>query len=82
MKATEARKLTDAYSIRVERVYEKIEAAARRGDSQITVGNDCYCQRDVDRVIKQLRANGYTVKREQGYDQRDNESWDYLIVSW
>ena len=82
MKAIEARRLTDSYSIHMERIYEKIEAAARKGDSQVTVRNDCYYQRDVDRVIKQLRADGYTVKHEQGHDQRENVSWDYLIVSW
>jgi hypothetical protein len=66
----------------MEKVYARIETAARNGDSSITIGEGCYNQRDVDRVIKQLRADGYTVKREHGCDQRDNESWDYLIVSW
>ena len=66
----------------MERVYNKIKAAASDGDDMVNVGNDDFCPRDVCRVIAELESNGYKVKREQGYDQRDQESWDYLIVSW
>lgn len=82
MKANEARKLTDSYSIGMEQVYKKIKAAATNGNDSVNVGSRDYNPRDVLRVIAQLKNDGYTVKREQGYDQRDNESWDYLTVSW
>jgi hypothetical protein len=82
MKASEARKLTDAYSTSMDRVYNKIKAAATMGAESVNVGKDDYCSRDVLRVIHELEMNGYKVKREQGYDQRDGQSWDYLIVSW
>lgn len=82
MHANDARKLTNAYSASMDRVYNKIKAAATEGDESVSVGKDDYCSRDVVRVIAELEANGYTVKREMGYDQRDRECWDYLTVSW
>ena len=82
MKATEARQLTKAYSVGMEKIYAAIQSAAVKGDTTTSVGRTHFEVRDTQRVMDQLVADGYTVKREQGHDQRDNESWDYLIVSW
>jgi hypothetical protein len=83
MKANEARKLANAYAIGgMDKIYAAIKSAATKGDTSVSLGRTFFEVRDTDRVKAQLVGDGYTVKREQGYDQREQDSWDYLIVSW
>ena len=84
MNANKAKELTTAARVvDMTSIYRKIEAAAKSGHDiiQIKVG-EWKTTNSVDNIIADLRKNGYTVKRENGYDQRDGDGWDYLNVSW
>jgi hypothetical protein len=80
MHAKEARKLVEQSAVcDLKPVFQKIRVAAEFGSRSVNISLN---ELSADFVIDSLKREGYTVKREQGYDQRDNESWDYLIVSW
>ena len=85
MKASDARNLTDtAFSsgkiIYLKNIYKTIEQAANKGINGINVKSPA--ENIVESVIVQLKNDGYVVKRENGYDQRDGDSWDQLYISW
>ena len=85
MKASDARKLTDtAFSsgkiTYLKNLYKTIEQAANTGINAINVKSPA--ENIVGSVIVQLKNDGYVVKRENGYDQRDRDSWDQLYISW
>jgi len=85
MKASDARNLTDtAFSsgkiIYLKNIYKTIEQAANKGINVINVKSPA--ENIVESVIVQLKNDGYVVKRENGYGQRDGDSWDQLYISW
>jgi uncharacterized membrane protein len=84
MKAEEARKLTnDASKVDTSKIYEKIEKAARNGDDNICVDVSSWKSKNfVVSFVDELRTNGYRATRNQGYDQRDGESWDQINICW
>lgn len=85
MLASDARNLTDtAFSsgkiTYLKNLYKTIEQAANTGINAINVKSPA--ENIVGSVIVQLKNDGYVVKRENGYDQRDRDSWDQLYISW
>lgn len=85
MLASDARNLTDtAFSsgkiTYLKNIYKTIEQAANTGINAINVKSPA--ENIVGSVIVQLKNDGYVVKRENGYDQRDRDSWDQLYISW
>jgi hypothetical protein len=85
MKASEARLLTQkSYSAGtntyIQNVYKVIEEAAKKGRSQVAIRSPE--EIIITFVINQLKKDGYAVSRNHGYDQRDDESWDNLDISW
>lgn len=85
MKASEARNLTDtAFSSEkityLNNLYKVIEQTALQGISIVNVKSPA--ENLVDSVMVQLKNAGYVVERNNGYDQRDRDSWDYLNISW
>jgi len=85
MKASDARKLTDtAFSSEkityLKNLYKTIEQAAKRGINGVNV--KCPAENLVESVMVQLKNDGYVVRRDTGYDQRDNDSWDKLYINW
>jgi len=85
MKASDARNLTDtAFSSEkityLKNLYKTIEQAANRGINGVNV--KCPAENLVESVMVQLKNDGYVVRRENGYDQRDRDSWDKLYINW
>ena len=85
MKASDARNLTDtAFSsgkiTYLKNLYKTIEQAANTGINAINVKSPA--ENIVGSVIVQLKNDGYVVKRDNGYDQRDRGCWDQLYISW
>ena len=85
MKASDARNLTDtAFSSEkityLKNLYKDIERAANKGINGINVESPT--ENLVESVIVQLKNDGYVVKRNNGYDHRDGDSWDQLYISW
>lgn len=85
MKASEARNLTDtAFSSEkityLKNIYKTIEQAANTGINAINVESPA--ENIVGSVMVQLKNDGYVVERNNGYDQRDRDSWDQLYISW
>jgi len=85
MKASDARKLTDtAFSSEkityLKNIYKDIEQSATEGLTVVNVKSPP--KNLVESVIVQLKNDGYVVKRNNGYDQRDGDSWDQLYISW
>ena len=85
MKASEARNLTDtAFSSEkityLKNIYKTIEQAANTGINAINVESPA--ENIVGSVMVQLKNDGYVVERNNGYDQRDRDSWDQLYIAW
>jgi hypothetical protein len=85
MKASDARNLTDtAFSSEkityLKNLYKTIEQAANRGINGVNVKSPA--ENLVESVMVQLKNDGYVVRRDTGYDQRDNDSWDQLYINW
>ena len=60
--------------------HEAIRQAARSGADWVSVSVEGLNQLMIPEIVKNLRADGYTVKRDQHSDYRD--SWDNLVISW
>jgi hypothetical protein len=83
MKATQAKELTnDSRKVDMSVYYGKIEAAARRGESSVQINLVGISANHPDLIINTLKDDGYAVHHEEGYDQRDDMSWNFLSVSW
>ena len=81
MKATEARKIRDRALVPPMATFHKaIREAASSGADGVSVSVEGLNHYQVPKIIETLRADGYTVKREQHSDCR--ESWDNLVISW
>ena len=85
MKASEARNLTDtAFSSEkityLKNLYKVIEQTALQGISRVNVESPA--ENLVESVMVQLKNDGYVVERNNGYDQRDRDSWDQLYIAW
>lgn len=95
--ARTARELTEqalATNIDCSAVFKDIQDKAARGASTHTInlktinvgasitflidGREIFARA----LIKQLETLGFKTTRNKGSDQRDNESWDTLVVSW
>lgn len=61
-------------------IYKSIEQAAKEGYLAVNHEISGLDVRKVEETIKQLHADGYTVKRDSGCDRWD--SWDHLVISW
>lgn len=84
MKASEARALTEeGQKVDMQSIYKEIRDRARLGYENHTID---ICQwkhkASVDKVLAELKANGYKASRNSGCDQRDGDSWDQLNISW
>jgi len=83
MKASEARRLSDnANHANLSSLLQKIEAAARKGETSIRESLGDATTEYIKSAKEQLKALGYTVSHESGYDQRDQQSWNYFIITW
>lgn len=84
MKATEARALTEeGQKVDMAAIYTAIAAKARAGHESHAIDVQKWKRASsVDKVIADLKANGYKVSRYNGYDQRDGDSWDQLNIEW
>lgn len=81
--AQAARSLTErACQISCDRFYEAISKAASNGDSNCRFSLSDREKKLVTKIETELKGRGFTTKIESGYDQRDNDSWYYLDVSW
>lgn len=85
MKAYEARTLTEkscnsSSSMYLTHAYEHIGRQASNGLSMVSLNSPDSLT--IGSVMDQLRKDGYKVERNNGYDQRDDTSWDYLNISW
>jgi hypothetical protein len=85
MKASDARKLTqNACSTEINqylnRTYESIANSAKKGYDNVSVESPN--EIIVNRVMEKLKEDGYSVKRSNGSDPRDGDSWDSLNICW
>jgi len=66
----------------LQKVFSAISNATEKGirDCQIDVTSKF--ESLLPAIIKHLKSLGYDVKHNSGYDQRDNDSWNYLSISW
>jgi hypothetical protein len=85
MKASDAHNLTDtAFSSEkityLKNLYKDIEQAANKGINGVNVKSPT--ENLVESVMVQLKNDGYVVRRDTGYDQRDRDSWDQLYINW
>jgi hypothetical protein len=85
MNASEARTLTEkacnsSSSIYLTHAYEHITKQASNGLSMVSLKSPDSLT--IGSVMDQLRKDGYKVERNNGYDQRDGTSWDFLNISW
>lgn len=64
-------------------IYNHIANRAREGYECLTINVQKWKHvASVDKVTTELRLNGYTVRRNRGFDQRDGDSWDNIEISW
>ena len=83
MNAQEANNLTkQAQVINRTSVNNAIERAAKSGDGSVRYDLKGGEAKFADVLIIALRSDGFNVERIRGSDQRDNDSWDYLIINW
>lgn len=84
MKAREARQLTESFEPDIAVVYALIRQSASKGLESCSVSCDKFAEnaQAIKRAMLILKTDGYSVTRRVGSDQRDNESWDYLEISW
>lgn len=81
--AEEARKLTDSSrNVSMKPIFDKIKKSAQNGDVNVNFDLTDNQSKYVDIIIKKLESLGYKVSRQNGYDQRENTSWDYLYINW
>lgn len=59
-----------------------IDLAIRNGEEVVHVNINKTEDRFIKTVICELEKLRYKVKREEGYDQREQTGWDYLIIQW
>ena len=87
MKASEAAEISQNSSrytrdIILRDIFGKIKIEATAGKTILSFSIAQYKNIDSIVLINALKELGYEVKRNHGYDQRDNESWDYLAIEW
>jgi len=74
------------FSRSLESIDKQVEVACQKGLNycRFDIVEDDWSEREKKNkmMISHLESLGYQVKREQGSDQRDGVSWDYLIISW
>ncbi len=84
MKATEARTLTEeGQKVDMIAIYDSIRARARQGYECHTIDIQTLKHKaSVEKVLAELKENGFRASRSSGYDQRDGTGWDQLSISW
>ncbi len=84
MHAHEARKLTEnANKVDMSEIYKRITSQADAGHASVSIDVKKWNNGVKVGIVKdELEKLGYKVKRSQGYDQRDRDSWDTLEISW
>ncbi len=80
--ADDARKITKSYKASIDDYLALIRQAALSGLSTTQVDIQKVSEETRLSIISQLETLGFQVKRSNGYDVRDNDSWDTLIISW
>lgn len=83
MNAREAKQLAnDANNVDITLILDKIELVAKRGEytTQFNVHDKNTIQ--IKSIIAKLKEMDYTVEHIHGTDQRDRETWNYLVISW
>jgi ACT domain-containing protein len=63
-------------------IFDKIKKSAQNGDVNVNFDLTDNQSKCADMIIKKLESLGYKVSRQNGYDQRENTSWDYLYINW
>lgn len=74
---------SSVYKLELEKIYTLIGEIANKGG--VTANYDLRTNIPITLIkglIQKLNDDGYTVERSHGYDQRDEVSWDYLIIQW
>ena len=67
----------------ISKIYRGIETECKLGFFRFSFNIPTGTTSEVERiVIDKLKASGYDVTHSKGYDQRDGESWNALIISW
>lgn len=84
MKATEARALSEeGQKVDMATIYKEIAARARLGYENHTIDIQTWKHKaSIEKVLAELKANGYRASRNEGYDQRGGDSWDQLNIGW
>lgn len=81
--AHEARQIVDCASqVDCKRFYAFIKNQAHKGESCARFSLTDREKKLVDKIMADLRFQGFKTKIESGYDQCDDVSWYYLDVSW
>jgi len=74
-----------AIQIALETIYKTIDVELRKNGYYSNNTLRLLGSSDTDLKVKHLKQDyenaGWEVKRDTGYDQRDGESWDTLIIS-
>lgn len=74
--------ITSKVNITLLFIENKIKEAIANGKNYIVYETKTNKVETYDIIKKTLVNLGYKVTRQNGYDQRDNYSWDYLEISW
>jgi hypothetical protein len=88
MKASEARKVAEESKTKfstscLDKIYATVNKAAKSGKSVITYDvTDSNESAFIKEIIATLKNDGYKVEHQTGYDQRDRDSWNYLVINW
>ena len=82
MKASEARALTEeGQKVDMVSIYDEIKARAKQGYENHTIDIQTWKHRvSVDKVLTELKANGFKASRNSGSNQWDGDSWDQLNI--
>lgn len=83
MTALEARTLAkNTRNMNLDKINAEIARAAKTGDDRVRydlTGMEAKFSKD---LIEQLKNQGFRVEHINGSDQRENDSWNYFVISW
>jgi hypothetical protein len=81
--AREAKEITDtARNINIEDIYTAIKRAATDGEEMLRFDLSNKLAKFAKEIVKKLKEDGFDTIHESGSDQRDGESWNYLVIRW
>jgi hypothetical protein len=87
MNANEARKIADNVltmdsGVVMNLIYGEIKKAAEDGGDFVGIEVTPRMGKVMEQILKRLRGEGYKVEHNHGSDQRDDSSWNYMIIRW